>query len=121
MSSTAAVKKVRKKKEEKPEEESEKNPYAKFIKDPKKKKDPPASHFKVTKATDKKKGRTFTYVCACTLATNQERTNQDWCFIDITKGNQFLRISHFPASCFHVCFPRELFSTAEKWKEEYAW
>ncbi|XP_066480740.1 tubby-related protein 1 [Tiliqua scincoides] len=51
----AAVKKIRKKKEEKPEEESEKNPYAKFIKDPKKKKDPPASHFNVTKATDKKK------------------------------------------------------------------
>ncbi|KAJ6659465.1 hypothetical protein lerEdw1_018699 [Lerista edwardsae] len=51
----AAVRKMRKKKEEKAEEESEKTPYAKFIKDPKKKKDPPSSHFNVTKATDKKK------------------------------------------------------------------
>ncbi|XP_015267306.1 PREDICTED: tubby-related protein 1 [Gekko japonicus] len=50
----AGVKKVRKKKEEKSEEGNDKDPYAKFIKDPKKKKEPPSSHFSVAKTQKKR-------------------------------------------------------------------
>ncbi|XP_044299615.1 tubby-related protein 1 isoform X5 [Varanus komodoensis] len=50
----AAIRKVRKKKEGKPEEESEKDSCAKFVKDPRKKKELPSSHVNMMKTTKKK-------------------------------------------------------------------
>uniref|UniRef100_A0ACB8F4P6 Uncharacterized protein n=1 Tax=Sphaerodactylus townsendi TaxID=933632 RepID=A0ACB8F4P6_9SAUR len=50
----AAVKKVRKKKEEKSEEVNEKDPYAKFIRDPKRKKENPSTHFNVARSQKKR-------------------------------------------------------------------
>ncbi|XP_005311714.1 tubby-related protein 1 isoform X2 [Chrysemys picta bellii] len=52
------VRKLRKKKEEeeKLEEESEKQPYPKSTKEPRKKKESPTSHFSVAKASKKKQG-----------------------------------------------------------------
>ncbi|XP_025021413.1 tubby-related protein 1 [Python bivittatus] len=48
------IRKVRKNKKEKPQEHGEKDTYAKFIKDPRKEKERPSSHFSVRKTPKKK-------------------------------------------------------------------
>lgn len=52
----AGVKKLRKKKEEKGEEESNKDPYSKFTREPRKKKESPAPRSRVAKGPKKQQG-----------------------------------------------------------------
>lgn len=52
----AGVKKLRKKKEEKGEEESDKDPYSRFTREPRKKKESPAPRSCVTKGPKKQQG-----------------------------------------------------------------